>query len=89
MKTRYYYLLLFLSIIGIITSFVGLLGNSVSKKYELDDPTDCISQTSGADLCIRENILLCILIFSIILLLFYTYKTAIKPHRKSFLDKLQ
>lgn len=82
MKTRYYYLLIFLSIIGIITSFVGLLGNSVSKKYELEDPTNCISQTSGANLCIMENVLLCMLLFSIILLLFSTYKTAIQPHRK-------
>lgn len=34
-KTRYFYLLILLSTIGIVISFVGLLGNAVSKKYEL------------------------------------------------------
>lgn len=82
MKTRYFYLIIFLSIIGIIASFIGLLGNSVSKKYELNDPTDCISLTSGVNLCTRENVILCVLIFSIILLIFCSYKVAIESHRK-------
>lgn len=78
MKTHYNYILLFVSLAGIASSGMGLLNNAVSKKYELNDPADCISKTSGANLCLWENILLGSVIVFSALLLYCIYALALK-----------
>ena len=78
MKKRHYYILLFTSLAVIPISFYGLLNNAVSKKYELNDPSDCISLETGQDLCLWENILLGSIGGAILLMLLCIYKLALK-----------
>lgn len=78
MKKRHYYIILFISLVIIPISFYGLLNNAVSKKYELNDPSDCISLATGQDLCLWENILLGSIGGAILLMLCCIYKLALQ-----------
>lgn len=78
MKKRHYYIILFISLVIIPISFYGLLNNAVSKKYELNDPSDCISLETGQDLCLWENILLGSIGGAILLMLLCIYKLALQ-----------
>jgi len=46
-----YYLLLIISILGIIIPPYGIVNTMLSLKYETRDIEDCISSASGENLC--------------------------------------
>ncbi len=82
MKNRIFYALLCFGLGGISLSIWMLLSISVSQKYELADPADCISAVTGNDLCLREDIFITTLIISGILMMFSMYKLALDIRKK-------
>jgi hypothetical protein len=80
-KKRIYTSLLLFGLAGISLSIWFSLGNAISQKYELNDPDDCISMTSGNNLCLIEDVLTGTLIFSGILVIFSIYKLALDIKR--------
>ena len=75
MKTRkaIFYLLLILSIIGLILCPLGVIDTMVSLKYETENLTDCISLVSGEKLCITIRNLKISFIICLIVLIFLLY----------------
>ncbi len=78
MKKRHYYILLFTSLAVIPGCFYGMLDVAMSKKFELNDPSDCISLATGQDLCLWENILQGSIGGAILLMLLCIYKLALQ-----------
>ena len=56
-KKTIFYVLIGLSIIGIPVFAFGILNTMVSLKYETNNPSDCISLVTGANLCSTVNVL--------------------------------
>jgi ABC-type Mn2+/Zn2+ transport system permease subunit len=75
MKARkaFFYLLLILSIIGLILCPFGIINTMVSLKYETENITDCISLVSGENLCITIRNLKISFIICLIVLIFLLY----------------
>lgn len=78
MKKRHYYILLFTSLAVILGCFYGMLSLAMAKKFELKNPTDCISVVTGQNLCLWENILQGSIGGAILLMLFFIYKLALQ-----------
>ena len=51
------FILIGLSVLGIIVFVFGIINTMVSLKYETDNPIDCISLVTGQDLCLTIQIL--------------------------------
>ena len=81
MNRIFYYILLSFSILGIPLFIFGIINTMVSLKYETEDPEDCISLVTGADLCQTINTL------EIILGLSITLSISLIIFRKRFLRK--
>ncbi|AWH84623.1 hypothetical protein HYN59_05595 [Flavobacterium album] len=69
-----YILAIAVSLAVIAISAFGILNTMVSLKYEVKEYGDCISQTSGRDLCLTIDILIGIIVISILGIVFSTYK---------------
>ena len=82
MKKIFYYILLSISILGIPLFIFGIINTMVSMKYETENPEDCISLVTGADLCQTIIILKILIGFSIVI------STFLIILRKKFLRKL-
>ena len=54
---KYIYFLIILLVIVLMISLYGIVNTMVSLKYETENPGDCISLTSGINLCRTLNIL--------------------------------
>jgi hypothetical protein len=52
-----FYVLIGLSILGILVFTFGIINTMVSLKYETNNPTDCISLVNGDDLCFAVKVL--------------------------------
>lgn len=78
MKKRNYYILLFISLAVILGCFYGMLSLAMAKKFELNDPSDCISLATGQDLCLWENILQGSIGGAVLLMLLCIYKLALQ-----------
>lgn len=63
-----------ISLILIALSAFGILNTMVSLKYEVKDYGDCISLTSGRDLCLTIDILIGIIGISVLGIVFSAYK---------------
>ena len=63
-----YFLLLIISITGILVCPYGILNTMVSLKYETENPGDCISIVSGVNLCLTIRILQVAFVICFILL---------------------
>jgi hypothetical protein len=83
MKKRHYYILLFTSLAVLLIGFYGMLSLAMAKKFELKNPTDCISLVTGQDLCLWQNVLYGIIAASTLLLLFCVYKVALDIRPKN------
>lgn len=77
LKKRHYYILLFINLAVLLISFYGMLNLAMAKKFELKNPTDCVSTISGQDLCIWQNVLYAIMAASTLILLFCVYQVAL------------
>ena len=74
MRKGIYYLLISIFLIGIVFFAFEIVNMMVSLKYETNNPDDCISQISGADLCLTIVIfkwLLATSVVGLISLLFF------------------
>ena len=69
-----YILAIAVSLAVIAISAFGILNTMVSLKYEVKDYGDCISLTSGRDLCLTIDILIGIIVISVLGIVFSTYK---------------
>ncbi|MGQ2983468.1 hypothetical protein [Flavobacterium sp.] len=58
----------------IALSVYAIANNGVSLQYEVENPGDCISLSSGTDLCFTENILWGMVILGIIGGCYFTYR---------------
>ena len=65
----------------IAVSVYAIVNNGVSLQYEVEDPGDCISLTSGADLCLTANILRGMVILGIIGGCYFTYRLNLRKQR--------
>ena len=84
-----YYILLLLSIAGIIISPFGIINTMVSLKYETENITDCVSLVSGENLCetirnLKIFFVLCILL--LICLIYFKKKILKKNSQHSLLN---
>ncbi|MEL1244704.1 hypothetical protein AAEO56_10565 [Flavobacterium sp. DGU11] len=69
-----YIIAIIISLILIALSAFGILNTMVSLKYEVKDYGDCISLTSGRDLCLTIDILIGIIGISVIAIIYSAYK---------------
>lgn len=56
-KKIIFYILIGLSILGILISVFGIINTMISLKYETGSPIDCISLVTGQDLCLTIQVL--------------------------------
>ena len=78
-----FYFILFTSIISIPIFAFGVLNIAVSQKYEVEFPNDCISLTSGKNLCTQMNIFVGLFFISILVpILLLVYKKKIIKNNK-------
>lgn len=56
MRKIIYYILICISIIGILFFGSGIINSMVSLKYETISANSCISAVSGADLCFAVKV---------------------------------
>ncbi|AWG20433.1 hypothetical protein FFWV33_02260 [Flavobacterium faecale] len=63
-----YFLLVTISVLGILISHYGIINTMVSLKYETENIQDCISNVNGENLCITIRNLKIIFVFSVLLL---------------------
>lgn len=63
-----YFLLVTISVLGILISPYGIINTMVSLKYETENIQDCISNVSGENLCNTIRNLKILFVFSVLLL---------------------
>jgi hypothetical protein len=63
-----YFLLVTISVLGILISPFGIINIMVSLKYETENIQDCISNVSGENLCNTIRNLKIMFVFSVLLL---------------------
>ena len=63
-----YFLLVTISVLGILISPYGIINTMVSLKYETENIQDCISNVSGKNLCNTIRNLKIMFVFSVLLL---------------------
>jgi uncharacterized phage infection (PIP) family protein YhgE len=72
-----YFLLLGISILGILLAPYGIINTMVSLKYQTDNITDCVSNVSGENLCdtiINLKIVFIDCVLSLIALIYFRKK---------------
>lgn len=75
--------LVFTSLVALLVSFYGMLSLAMAKKFELKNPTDCISLVSGQDLCLWQNVWYGVMAAGTLSLLFCIYKLALDIRPKN------
>ncbi len=81
-----YFLLITISILGILITPYGIINTMVSLKYETENIQDCISNVSGENLCntIRNLKIVFVVCFLMLIFLIYFRKRILmnKKHQK-------
>jgi hypothetical protein len=66
-------ILIVVSLIIIPLSGLSIINTAVSLKYETENPSDCISLTSGQNLCLIKYVSIIIFLTAIATLIFCSY----------------
>ncbi|TDO96554.1 hypothetical protein EV145_11152 [Flavobacterium sp. 245] len=68
-----YFLLITISVLGILVSPYGIINTMVSLKYETENIQDCVSNVSGENLCDTIRNLKIIFVFCLVILVSLIY----------------
>ncbi|WP_303918044.1 hypothetical protein [Draconibacterium sediminis] len=82
MKKVLYLIFLILSFLAALVNGFAIVNTMVSIKYETNNPSDCISNVTGIDLCAQlDKSKLLTIVFSLaFIILLVTKKWIIKPN---------
>ncbi len=77
MNRKIYFVILSILVISLPVNIFGIFGAKVSLKYETNNPGDCVSTFSGANLCdsiFNMKVMIVVAVFVIYFLLYFKNK---------------